>query len=298
MANSHGNAMRFNEGASREHYGLCRCGHSQNKPFCSGMHWYVKFSDPVQAPDHEPTLFEWAGGFQALLRLTRVFYSKYVPEDPLIGPLFANMSPDHPERVAAWLGEVLGGPKNYSDQYGGYARMVSQHLNKGRTEAQRARWGSLICKSADEAGLPADPEFRAAFVSYIEWGSRLALENSQAGAKPPMHMPMPRWWWACDAKPGSRLSALAPATEVQQPVAIPGPNEPVNFTQHIKPLFRKMDRESMSFVFDLWSHRDVRTHSSEILKRLENGTMPCDGVWPKDKVDLFRRWVESGMVES
>ena len=298
LTDSRGNAMRFNDGASGEHYSLCRCGHSQNKPFCSGMHWYVKFSDPVQAPDHEPTLFEWAGGFPALLRVTRIFYSKYVPEDPLIGPLFANMSPDHPERVAAWLGEVFGGPKNYSDQYGGYTRMVSQHLSKGLTEAQRARWVSLICQSADEAGLPADPEFRAAFVSYIEWGSRLALENSQAGAKPPMHMPMPRWWWACDARPGSRISALAPATEVPQPVAIPGPNEPVNFTQHIKPLFRKMDRESMSFVFDLWSHRDVRTHASEILKRLEHGTMPCDGVWRKDKVDLFRRWVESGMVES
>ena len=35
-------------GASREHYALCRCGHSQNKPFCSGMHWYVEFKDPVR----------------------------------------------------------------------------------------------------------------------------------------------------------------------------------------------------------------------------------------------------------
>ena len=68
----------------------------------------MKFTDPVPAPDHEPTLFEWAGGFPALLRMTRIFYSKYVPEDPLVGPLFANMSPDHPERVAAWLSEVFG----------------------------------------------------------------------------------------------------------------------------------------------------------------------------------------------
>ncbi len=34
-----------NEGASTEHYALCRCGHSKNKPFCDGTHWYVKFSD-------------------------------------------------------------------------------------------------------------------------------------------------------------------------------------------------------------------------------------------------------------
>jgi CDGSH-type Zn-finger protein len=34
-----------NDGASTEHYALCRCGHSKNKPFCDGTHWYVKFSD-------------------------------------------------------------------------------------------------------------------------------------------------------------------------------------------------------------------------------------------------------------
>ena len=46
-------------GSSREHYALCRCGHSQNKPFCSGMHWYVGFRDPVRPPGAEPTLFKW-----------------------------------------------------------------------------------------------------------------------------------------------------------------------------------------------------------------------------------------------
>ena len=33
------------EPESKEHYSLCRCGHSKNKPFCSGQHWYVKFED-------------------------------------------------------------------------------------------------------------------------------------------------------------------------------------------------------------------------------------------------------------
>jgi CDGSH-type Zn-finger protein/truncated hemoglobin YjbI/ferredoxin len=284
-----------NADASLEHYSLCRCGQSQNKPFCSGMHWYVGFQDPVVDPNHNPTLFEWAGGLPALLRVTRIFYSKYVPEDPLIGPLFANMSPDHPERVAAWLGEVFGGPKNYSEQYGGYTRMVSQHLGKGLTEAQRARWVSLMCRSADESGLPQDAEFRAAFVAYIEWGSRLALENSQPGAKPPANMPMPRWWWVCDATPGSRVSALATPSEEDRSVQLPAPEEAVSFEQHIKPMFRRMDRQSMSFAFDLWSHRDVSTHAGPILERLEAGTMPCDGAWPKAWIATFRRWIDVGM---
>jgi hypothetical protein len=59
-------------------------------------------------------------------------------------------------------------------------------------EEQRARWVELLSRSADDALLPADPEWRAAFVAYLEWGSRFGLENSQPGAHPPPHMPVPR----------------------------------------------------------------------------------------------------------
>ena len=103
------------------------------------------FRDPVSGPDQEPTLYEWAGGLPALTRMTRIFYGKYVPEDPLLAPLFADMSPDHPERVAAWLCEVFGGPKAYSDRYGDYERMVSRHLGRALSEEQRARWVELLC---------------------------------------------------------------------------------------------------------------------------------------------------------
>jgi CDGSH-type Zn-finger protein len=35
-----------NQSASLEHYALCRCGHSKNKPFCDGSHYDAKFNDP------------------------------------------------------------------------------------------------------------------------------------------------------------------------------------------------------------------------------------------------------------
>jgi hypothetical protein len=35
--------IEFGEGASREHYTLCRCGASKNKPFCDGTHWHIGF---------------------------------------------------------------------------------------------------------------------------------------------------------------------------------------------------------------------------------------------------------------
>ncbi len=180
-----GEAEPGNQGASLEHYALCRCGRSQNKPFCSGMHWYVEFKDPVSDPQRTPTMFEWCGGLPALTRMTRLFYEKYVPEDPMLAPLFSNMSADHPQRVAKWLGEVFGGPSRYSEKYGGYPRMISQHVGKGLTEQWRARWVALLLQSARAVGMPNDPEFAAAFQSYIEWGSRLAVENSQTTSHPP-----------------------------------------------------------------------------------------------------------------
>ncbi len=286
-----------NDGASLEHYALCRCGHSQNKPFCSGMHWYVDFHDPQPAPDHEPTVFEWCGGLPALTRMTRLFYEKYVPEDPMLGPIFANMSADHPQRVAKWLGEVFGGPPCYSQEYGGYPRMISQHVGKCLTEEWRARWVALMSQSAHEAGLPNDPEWRSTFGSYLEWGSRLAVENSQTTARPPEHMPMPHWDWRTAAgPPGSRMSALADEPqEDEPPVVLPAADEPVRFEKHIKALFRPRDHQSMTFAFDLWAYSDVKQHADAILERLRNGTMPCDGAWPPDKIEVFARWVATDM---
>ena len=296
LKDGQGNDEPRNQGVSREHYSLCRCGHSQNKPFCSGMHWYVDFHDPKIDPEREPTMFEWAGGLPALTRMTRLFYDKYVPQDPLLEPLFANMSPDHPERVAAWLGEVFGGPKSYTP-YGGYTRMLSQHVGKGLTEEKRARWASLLYQAANEAGLPNDPEFRSAFAAYIEWGSRLAVENSQPGCHPPLNMPMPHWNWGTAGAPGTRISALAPVVEEPETVALPAAGEPIHFALHIKPLFRQMDRQSMKWAFDLWAYPDVKTHAAGILQRLQNGSMPCDGGWPLEKIETFQRWIESGMQE-
>jgi truncated hemoglobin YjbI len=247
----------------------------------------------VASVDGQPSVFDWAGGAAAFTRMTRLFYEQYVPADPLLGPLFAEMAPDHPERVAAWLAETFGGPKTYSEQYGGYDWMVSQHLGKALSETQRARWVQLMCRCADEAGLPADPEFRAAFVSYLEWGSRIALENSAPGAKPPLHMPIPSWSWVSGATPGSRVSALAPQPE-EVAVTTPDAGEAVSFDAHIRPLFREQDRASMTFAFDLWSYDDVNQHADAILNRLQEGTMPCDGAWPAERIGIFERWLAAG----
>lgn len=141
-----------------------------------------------------PTMYEWAGGAEALERLTERFY-QLVTADEVVGPLFAHMDPGHPAHVAMWLGEVFGGPARYTAERGGYPAMLGHHLGKSITERQRRRWVDLLVDAADDVGLPDDPEFRAAFMGYIEWGTRLALSNSQPGATPPREAPVPHWGW-------------------------------------------------------------------------------------------------------
>lgn len=149
-----------------------------------------------------PTVYEWAGGAAAFERLTTAFYRR-VQADALLAPLFAAMPADHPQHVAMWFAEVFGGPPTYTTELGGYPHMLAKHVNLGLTEAQRARWAQLIAASADDAGLPSDPEFRSAFAAYVEWGTRIALANSRPGATPPPAAPVPHWGWG-EAPPPPR----------------------------------------------------------------------------------------------
>jgi hemoglobin len=152
-----------------------------------------------------PTLYEWAGGIDALIRLTTHFYSTVVPDDPILAPVFAGMSPNHATHVAYFLAEVLGGPPRYSTDVagarGGHAHMVAHHLGRKLTDHQRSHWLQQLLVSADAVGIPDDPEFRSAFIAYLEWGSRLAVINSAPGVPDPPSGPMPKWGWGVPGGP-------------------------------------------------------------------------------------------------
>jgi hypothetical protein len=66
------------------------------------------------------------------------------------------------------------------------------------------------------------------------------------------------------------------------------------FERDVKPLFRDQDVRSMAFAFDLANYDDVVANGEAILSRLEAANMPCDGPWPDERVELFRRWVAAG----
>jgi len=148
-----------------------------------------------------PTLYEWAGGMPVFESLMMRFYDK-VLSDTLLEPVFKHMSAEHQLHVAHFIAEVFGGPAFYSTSEGSHFKMIQHHIGKHLTEAQRKQWIHLLIESADELHLPNDPEFRSAFMAYIEWGTRLALINSNlekvTGGE---NEPMPKWGWGVPGGP-------------------------------------------------------------------------------------------------
>ena len=143
-----------------------------------------------------PTLYEWAGGKESLESLTKLFYEKVLKDD-LLHPVFKDMSPDHSHHVAHFIGEVFEGPEEYTtNDAGSHYKMIQHHIGKMLDENKRKRWMDLLLQSGDEIGLANDPEFRSALVGYLEWGSRIAVINSEKTENPiDKNEPMPKWGW-------------------------------------------------------------------------------------------------------
>jgi hemoglobin len=142
-----------------------------------------------------PSIHDWIGGSEAIRRWLDAFYDE-VERDELLGPVFGGVvTVEHREHVTAWWAEVMGGPGTYSEVLGGYEHMLAKHRGLGITPEQRLRFVTLLSTAADAVKLPADPEARSALMAYAEWGSRLAMENSAAEARPVERAPVPRWGW-------------------------------------------------------------------------------------------------------
>jgi hemoglobin len=143
-----------------------------------------------------PTIFEWAGGREAFARWMERFYDLVEQRAPEIAALFGgSVSQEHRAHVTDWWAEVMGGPATYTEQRGGYEHMLARHQDLAITPEQRLAFVTLLSRAADDVGLPDDPEFRAAIMGYAEWGTRLAVHNSQPGARVAAHAPVPRWGW-------------------------------------------------------------------------------------------------------
>ncbi|MGC4747020.1 group II truncated hemoglobin [Micromonospora sp. DT201] len=141
------------------------------------------------------TLYEFAGGDEALHRLEELFYAK-VLDDPVLRNVFPARQPGHVEHLTWFTAESFGGPDRFTTGLG-FTYIIDVHRNLKITDEQRERFVALYLEAIDEAGLPDDDAFRAAVREHLEFGARVAQQNSHAESDDQLHpiREVPAWTW-------------------------------------------------------------------------------------------------------
>jgi hemoglobin len=127
----------------------------------------------------EPTIFEHLGGADALRRLADAQYRRCL-SDPVLIPVFGTQArPGHVEHLAAWLGEVFGGPDSYTRELGGHAALLRHHANLAITEGQRERFVEIFLQAGSRPASRTTRDFAGAFSSTSNGaaGSRWRYRN-------------------------------------------------------------------------------------------------------------------------
>ena len=155
-------------------------------------------------PAVRPSLFEHAGGTPAFLALATAHHARCLADPELNHPFsHAGLDPRHVERLATYWAEVMGGPPDYSGRCGDQAGLLRMHAGNGEMGDLGRRFVACFVAAADDAGLPADPEFRDALRAYMEWAVDDVLAYSPRDAVVPAGTAMPRWSWSgLQAPPG------------------------------------------------------------------------------------------------
>jgi hemoglobin len=144
------------------------------------------------------TLFVHAGCTEGLHKLEEYFYTS-VLADPLLQPLFGTGRPDHVQQLTWFTAESFGGPDCFTRKLG-FQHLIDVHRNLKITEEQRQRFVELYMAALDAVGMPADKPFRDAVRAHLEFGSKVAMQNSNAATDEelyPLHA-VPIWTWDGD----------------------------------------------------------------------------------------------------
>jgi hemoglobin len=139
------------------------------------------------------TIYEHAGGDEAIHRLEEIFYDK-VLEDPILRLVFTERMPTHVDHLTWFTAESFGGPDRFTRQLG-FQYIINVHRHLGITDEQKQRFVDLYLEALEEAGLPDDEPFRNAVRSHLEFGSNVAQQNSWAETDSDLHpiREVPHW---------------------------------------------------------------------------------------------------------
>ena len=144
------------------------------------------------------TIFDAAGGDEALLRLAHAWHARCLA-DPVVSHAFSHgYHPQHSERVAAYWAQALGGPSDYTEFTGDPSSVVRMHSGNGEHLEMDEGAQTCFAQALDDAGLPDDPvcepRSRPTFAGQLQQCQRTRSRQT-------MSRPVSRWHAGLEAAP-------------------------------------------------------------------------------------------------
>lgn len=141
------------------------------------------------------SVYETAGGHDGLLRLAEAWHSRVLADEIVSHAFSHGYHPQHSERLAAYWGEALGGPADYTGQFGDETSVVRIHSGNGQHEEMDQRAIACFDQALGDAGLTAEP-LRQVLYDYFAWAATTTLaRHPQSPGDVPGGLSIPRWSW-------------------------------------------------------------------------------------------------------
>jgi hemoglobin len=140
------------------------------------------------------SLYEAIGGADALLKLAHAWHRRCL-DDPIANHPFSHpgIHPQHTERLAAYLGEALGGPRTYTEEMGDETHVRRLHAGNGVHDELDERCVELFVLALHDVGI-AD-ECRQQLADYFRRATRTLALYPDREDQVPNGLRLPQWSW-------------------------------------------------------------------------------------------------------
>ena len=145
--------------------------------------------------EQSQSVYEAAGGAVGMLALAHAWHER-VLADEVVGHAFSHgFDPHHTERLAAYWGEALGGPPDFSTRYGDETAVVRMHSGNGVHDDMDDRAVACFDAALADVGI-SDDGLRTTLHDYFAWATRTSMAAyPRSAADVPDGLSVPRWSW-------------------------------------------------------------------------------------------------------
>jgi len=142
------------------------------------------------------TVYEAAGGKDGLCSLARAWHRRVMADEVVSHAFSHGFHPQHVERLAAYWGEALGGPRTYSNGHGDETTVVKMHSGNGKHDEMDRRAIDCFDQALADVGLADDAVLRQVLHDYFAWATTTTMARYHRSAEDvPNGLSIPRWSW-------------------------------------------------------------------------------------------------------